>query len=127
MSSRRSLKRQHSFFAATLFAGLIAFVTSFGNARAQSMNNMPGMEKGDQMAEQKTASGIGTVTALNVAGKKITLDHAPLPAINWPAMKMEFPTAASVDLSKVKVGDKVRFTLKGSGNNYTVQSIGPAQ
>ena len=31
----------------------------------------------------------------------------------------------SVDLSKVKTGDKVRFTLTGSGKNYTVQSISP--
>jgi Cu(I)/Ag(I) efflux system protein CusF len=42
-------------------------------------------------------------------------------------MKMEFATARSVDLSKVKVGDKVRFTLSGSGNSYTVQSISPEQ
>lgn len=40
-------------------------------------------------------------------------------------MKMEFPVAASVDLSKVKTGDKMRFTLTGSGNAYTVQSISP--
>jgi Cu(I)/Ag(I) efflux system periplasmic protein CusF len=40
-------------------------------------------------------------------------------------MKMEFSVAPSVDLSKVKVGDKVRFTLNGSGNSYTVQSISP--
>jgi Cu(I)/Ag(I) efflux system periplasmic protein CusF len=39
---------------------------------------------------------------------------------------MEFPVVSSVDLSKVKVGDKVRFTLSGSGNAYTVQSINPA-
>ena len=29
-------------------------------------------------------------------------------------MKMEFPVVTSVDFSKVKVGDKVRFTLSGS-------------
>lgn len=40
--------------------------------------------------------------------------------------EMEFPVALSVDLSKVKVGDKLRFTLSGSRNLYTVQSIGPA-
>jgi Cu(I)/Ag(I) efflux system protein CusF len=41
-------------------------------------------------------------------------------------MKMEFPVVPSIDLSKVKVGDKVRFTPSGSGNAYTVQSISPA-
>ena len=33
--------------------------------------------------------------------------------------------APSVDLSKVKTGDRVQFTLSGSGNSYTVQSISP--
>ena len=127
MLSRSSLKPQRSFVAAALLAGLIGFVGSIGHAQAQSMNSMPGMGKTDQKAEQKTASSTGTVTALNAAGKKITLDHAPIAAVNWPAMKMEFATAASVDLSKVKVGDKVRFTVTGSGNNYTVQSVSPGQ
>ena len=71
--------------------------------------------------------GVGTVTAVNSASSKVTLDHGPLPEINWPAMKMEFATAPSVNLSKIKPGDKVRFTLKGSGNSYTVQSMNPAQ
>ena len=69
--------------------------------------------------------GTGTVTALNAANHKVTLDHGPIPAINWPPMKMEFAAAPSVDLAKLKTGDKVNFTLSGSGNTYTVQSISP--
>jgi Cu/Ag efflux protein CusF len=65
--------------------------------------------KSDQKSEQKTGSGTGTVTAVNASAKKITLDHAPMAAIDWPAMKMEFAAAPSVDLSKVKVGDKVQW------------------
>jgi Cu(I)/Ag(I) efflux system protein CusF len=38
-------------------------------------------------------------------------------------MKMEFAAAPSVDLSKVKAGDQVKFALSGSNNTYTVQSI----
>jgi Cu/Ag efflux protein CusF len=33
---------------------------------------------------------------------------------------MEFAVAPSVDLAKLKTGDKVKFTLSGSGNAYTV-------
>ena len=128
--SRSAHRSGRLLLGLTLLTGLISFVAPFGYAQAQSMN-MPGMGKSDQKkeqkSEQKTASGTGTVTALNAATKKITLDHTPIAAINWPAMKMEFPTASSVDLSKVKVGDKVQFTLSGSGNDYTVQSVKPAQ
>ena len=109
--------------AAALIAGSLA--VSPGVSFAQ-MGNMP-MSKDAPKAADKTASGTGTVVALNAAGKKITFDHGPMPEINWPAMKMEFPVASSVDLSKVKTGDKVRFTLTGSGQTYTVQSISPGQ
>jgi Cu(I)/Ag(I) efflux system protein CusF len=90
---------------------------------AQGMKDMPGMGKAKQAT---TAAGSGTVTAVNLQNRKVTLDHGPIADINWPAMKMEFATAPSIDLSKVKTGDKVRFTLSGSGNTYTVQSISPA-
>ena len=86
------------------------------------MDQMPGMGDAKQGT---TASAIGTVTAVNAADRKITFNHGPIPEIKWPAMKMEFPVGSSVDLSKVKVGEKVRFILSGSGNAYTVQSISP--
>lgn len=113
------LKTRHAVVA-LLTGGLIL---SSGPSFAQ-MGNMP-MSKDAPIAVAKTASGTGTVVALNAAGKKITFNHEPMPEIDWPAMKMEFPVAPSVDLSKVKTGDKVKFTLTGSGKNYTVQSISP--
>jgi Cu(I)/Ag(I) efflux system periplasmic protein CusF len=104
-----------------LSAALISSVEVSGQGMSQNkMDPMPGM--GD--AKQGTAaSATGTVTAVNVADRKVTFNHGPIPEIKWPAMKMEFAAAPSVDLSKVKVGDKVRFTLSGSGSSYTVQSI----
>ena len=113
------LKACHAL-AAALIAGSLAVPS--GASFAQM--NMP-MSKDTPKAAAKSASGTATVVALNAGGKKITLDHAPMPEIDWPAMKMEFPVAASVDLSKVKTGDKVKFTLTGSGKNYTVQTISP--
>src|SRR5262249_42759270 len=71
-----------------------------------NMKQMPGMGDAKQGA---TASATGTVTAVNIADRKITFNHGPISEIKWPAMKMEFPVGPSVDLSKVKVGDKVRF------------------
>ena len=110
---------------ALLFVIGPALLTS-GEVRAQesNMKNMPGMGKTKQAM---TASGTGTVAAVNSARRKVTLDHGPIAEIKWPAMKMEFTTAPSVELSKVKVGDKVRFTIRGSGSSYTVQSISPEQ
>ena len=98
-----------------------------GGAQAQtSMQNMPGMGAA-QPNSATTASGIGSVETINAEQRRIKLNHEPIPALSWPAMSMEFPAAASVDLSKVKPGAKVRFTLRGSGGAYTVESISPAQ
>ena len=120
--------------AGTLLIGMASVLFAPGDVRAQGgqgmqkmdkkMDNMPGMGEAQKAA---TGSGTGTVTAVDAANRKVTLDHGPIPAIQWPAMKMEFAVVPSVDLSKVKMGDKVRFTLSGSGSTYTVQSIGPAQ
>jgi Cu(I)/Ag(I) efflux system periplasmic protein CusF len=128
-TSQKQLRRPHAGIVAwALLVGISPVLLPFGGLHAQGMqpkmNQMPGM--GDPK-QGTTASGSGTVTAVNAANRKITFDHGPIPEIKWPAMKMEFPVASSVDLSKVKTGDKVRFTLSGSGSSYTVQSISPSQ
>ena len=110
---------------ATLVVGsmLAGMVVPLEALQAQGMSQMPGMGSSKQSTP---VAGTGTVTAVNAASRKITLDHAPIPEIKWPAMKMDFAVAPTVDLSKVKTGDKVRFTLTGSGSSYTVQSINPS-
>ena len=111
-----------SFVGGLAILGLSAALVSSSDVRAQGMQQMPGV--GD-MKQETTASATGTVTAIDAAAHKITFNHGPISEIKWPAMKMEFPVASSVDISKVKVGDKVSFTLSGSKNSYTVQSISP--
>ena len=54
---------------------------------------MPGM--GDAKKEM-TGSATGTITAINAAEHKVTLNHGPITEIKWPAMKMEFPVVAWV-------------------------------
>jgi Cu/Ag efflux protein CusF len=117
--------RCRRFLAFATLALLLATLFSFAEVRAQGMQQMPGMGNAKQGT---TASATGTVTAVNTADRRITLNNGPIPELTWPAMTMEFPVLPSVDLSKVKVGDKVSFTLSGgSGNAYTVQSISPVQ
>ena len=111
--------------SALLLGGAFALLPA-GQSSAQGMKDMPGMESSKKMAPQ-AAKATGTVVALNATDRKVTLDHGAIPAIKWPPMKMEFAVAPSVDLSKVKTGDKVDFTLSGSGEAYTVQSITPAK
>lgn len=119
-------------FTAALLAALAPASVLVGQAQAQSgqgtgnMQNMPGM--GGKPTAATSASATGTVEAVNTSERKIKLNHEPIAAFSWPAMSMEFPAAASVDLSKVKPGSKVKFTVaKGSSGTYTVESVTPAQ
>jgi Cu/Ag efflux protein CusF len=119
-----------SVFALALIG--TALTLQMSEARAQGgmsdMKKMPGMNdmKMNDTKKATTANATGTITAVNPANHKVTFDHGPISAINWPAMTMEFAVAPSVDLAKLKTGDKVNFTLSGSGGTYTVQSISPA-
>jgi len=110
---------------ATLTMPISAALAQGGMSDTKKMPPMNDMKMNDTK-KATTANATGTITALNAANHKITFDHGPIPAINWPAMKMEFAVAPSVDLAKLKTGDKVNFTLSGSGSTYTVQSITPA-
>lgn len=109
-----------------LLLGAALALLPMSKSVARGMKEMPGMDSSKKMAPA-TAGATGTVTAINATDHKVTLDHGAIPAIKWPPMKMEFAVAPSVDLSKVKMGDKVDFTLSGSGGSYTVQSIAPAK
>ena len=64
----------------------------------------------------------GVVSAA-AEGGLITLDHAPVPALKWPAMTMPFQLAQP-DLAKgLKAGDKVRFSFRQQGDEHVVTRI----
>ena len=81
---------------------------------ADAMSNMA------MPADSKMGKGSGTVTAIDAAAGKITLDHGAIPSFGWPPMKMGF--SAKPDLLKgISVGDKVDFdvTVTGSAGEVT--------
>lgn len=63
----------------------------------------------------------GTVSAIDGAG--ITLDHAPVPALKWPAMIMPFQLAQPELARGLKAGDAVRFRFRQQGDEYVVTAI----
>ena len=83
---------------------------------AADMGNMA-MPVGEKMAKST-----GTVTAIDKSAGKITLDHAPIPEVSWPAMTMAFNAKPDL-LDKVAVGDKVAFDVTITGNAGEVTAI----
>lgn len=85
-------------------------------ATTDAMSNMA-MPEGS-----KIGNGTGTVTALDAAAGKITLDHEAIAAVGWPAMKMGFSAKPAL-LKGIAVGDKVDFDLTVTRNAGEVMAI----
>ena len=73
-------------------------------------------------ADSKMGKGSGTVTTMDAANGKITLDHGAIPTVGWPAMEMEF-SAKPAFLTGIAVGDKVDFEVTVTGNAGEVTKI----
>jgi Cu/Ag efflux protein CusF len=70
----------------------------------------------------------GAVNVVDAAKHTVNLTHGPIATLGWPAMTMDFGTAPSVDLSGVKPGDVVAFTvLKTPDGGYLIDTLKPAK
>lgn len=77
--------------------------------------------------DKNDAHATGTVNAVDAAQKKVNISHGPIQALGWPSMTMDFAVAPSVDLSRLKPGSRVEFSLeRGKDGMYQIQSVQPA-
>lgn len=72
-------------------------------------------------ADAKMGKGSGTVVAVDPAKGTITLEHGPIPELQWPAMTMEFE-AEPATLKGIVQGDKVAFEIQWDGKTGQVTS-----
>jgi Cu(I)/Ag(I) efflux system periplasmic protein CusF len=85
---------------------------------------------GDQMvvAQADKPSGEGKVNSVDASARKINMTHGPVAALKWPGMTMDFIIAPGVDLSALKPGVKIGFTLKpGADGMYMIDAITSSQ
>jgi Cu/Ag efflux protein CusF len=110
------MKLSHSILAlAMVFSASPAFaLEGDGAASAMQHTNHCGLPMGE-----------GTVTGLDVKTSKATIDHAPIAALSWDAMTMDFKAAKGVDLSAFAAGDRVHFLLveDKSSKSYRIEAI----
>ena len=72
--------------------------------------------------EMQMASAEGTVTAVDDQAGTITVDHGPVPAVDWPAMTMAFEADENLR-QEVAVGDEVIFDFRTSESGNRITSI----
>ena len=83
---------------------------------------------GDAQAAAAIKPAAGGVAAtgkvISIDGSNIKLDHEAIKQLGWPKMKMTFKVDQGVDLSSLKEGDAVSFTLKEKGkDDYVISNI----
>src|SRR5262249_62356976 len=78
-------------------------------------------------AGHNDSHGPGTVNSVGPAQHKVNLSPNPIPEIGSPAMTMEFPVAPSIDLTAIKPGTQVNFTIEQQpGGTYEIRALTPA-
>lgn len=72
---------------------------------------------------QGTPMVSGTVTKVDAAADKISIDHQKIPNLDMDAMTMVFRAGDKAMLKQVKAGDKVQFTADRVNGQITVTKI----
>ena len=73
-------------------------------------------------------AGTGVVRKVDAAGGVVKLAHEPIPAVQWPAMTMDFKVKDAKLLASVKPEQKVNFAfVKGADGAYVITRIAPAK
>lgn len=79
-------------------------------------------------AESALVWAEGRIVALEAERRVVTLDHAPVPALGWPAMVMDFRLAPEVPLEDLGAGDTIAFgfvqTPEGRYQIHAVRASG---
>ena len=65
----------------------------------------------------------GEVSKIDLSARKITLKHGEIKNLDMPPMTMVFQVKDPAMLEKVKVGDKVQFTVESANGAMTVLTI----
>jgi Cu(I)/Ag(I) efflux system periplasmic protein CusF len=69
----------------------------------------------------------GEVRKVDLQARTMTLKHGPLKNLDMPGMTMAFAVADPAMLTKVKVGDKVRFVAANPGGRLTITQLETAR
>jgi len=69
----------------------------------------------------------GEVRKIDLGAKKITLRHGEIKSLDMPPMTMVFQVKDPAMLEKVKVGDKVQFTVENANGAMTILTMEPAK
>ncbi|MGZ9096640.1 MAG: efflux RND transporter periplasmic adaptor subunit [Allosphingosinicella sp.] len=84
-------------------------------------------------AEDSTGDGTlvwaeGKIVAIEAERRAVTLDHAPVPALGWPGMVMDFRVGADVPIESLRIGDGIAFGfVQTPDGRYEIRQLRPSE
>jgi Cu(I)/Ag(I) efflux system membrane fusion protein len=79
-------------------------------------------------AKNGPRQGRGKVVEVDASKGRVELDHEPIPAMQWPAMRMGFAVEDRGQIARLKPGDAVEFELRAEptkDGDYVITRIAP--
>ena len=81
-------------------------------------------QAGGQMTMDNGIMAMGTVKKVMADEHRLNITHEPIKELGWPTMTMDFMVKDNVDLSAVKTGERIHFSLeKADDGNYVITGI----
>ncbi len=65
----------------------------------------------------------GEVRRIDTENRKLTIKHDAIPELEMAAMTMVFGVADTIALDSLKVGDKIRFSIRKSEGKWRVMAV----
>ncbi len=107
---------------------LVAALAALAAPLLTGLTTAPAMAEQSHHDAQAVATGSGKVNSVDAKAGKLNLTHGPIDALKWPGMTMDFAVLPGTDLSGIKAGDTVTFTLgKAADGMYAISQIKPSK
>ena len=102
--------------------GLFEIVTMgvAGIAQAASDDVAPLRVAAADEAQASVVSATGVVRQVKPEAGKVKISHDPIPALDWPAMTMDFRVKDKTVLQGIGPGSKVRFELEKDAKGLAI-------
>ena len=111
----------------TSLVGIFAVTVLLSSAPAMAQQNMShGMNHAQHqiiVADSDRHQATGRVVRVNQKRGQVTLDHAPVPSLDWPSMTMGFQVKDPALFEKLKVGAEIEFEFMQDGKKYVVTNV----
>lgn len=106
-------------------AALLAFLALASACFVLAAAEPSGMRGMDSQSEKRAGvhRTTGVVKSVNAEKATVSIAHASIPELKWPAMTMSFAAGDRKMLENLQPGAKVEFEFVRQGSRYVITSI----